>query len=201
MKESKRITTGFLYEGTKCIRKSQLIDWASRGGMYLTDFAYAASEKGIFPTQEELTTLTTLRKLKADAGHMMSSYNSAEHKDSELYLFNPGNVENQAPIECEESEEKDDETNSEECISINDVREGGDSSSGIGDNSEPRIPIDEDIAIRVQTGIAAAFSLTYDSLMMCLSWNNSRPLIQRRYINPEAASLYKRQHQILLTVT
>ena len=96
-------------------------------------------------------------------------------QNSELYRFNPGNVGNQAPIERAKSEGKDDETHSEECISINDVRKGGDSSSGIGDNSESRIPTEDDIAIRAQSGIAAVFPTTYDSLMMCPSRNTSRP--------------------------
>ena len=78
--------------------------------MFITDFVNDATEKGIFPTQGELTTLTTLRKLKADARHMLPTYNSAEHEDSELYRFNPGNVGN--PIEHEVSKEKDDETHS-----------------------------------------------------------------------------------------
>ena len=122
--------------------------------MCIADFIYKAAEKEIFPTQEKLTTLTTLRKLKADAGHMLPPYNSAEHEDVELYRLNPGNVGNPILIEHEASEENDDETHSAECISINDVRGGGNSSSGIGDNSEPRISTDEDIAIRAQ---AAAF--------------------------------------------
>ena len=42
-----------------------------------TDFVYDAAVKFIFPTQEELTSLTTLRKLKADAGHMLPPYNGA----------------------------------------------------------------------------------------------------------------------------
>ena len=142
--------------------------------------------------------MTTLKKLKADAGHMMPPYNSAEHEDSKLHRLNPRNVGNPAPIEYEGSEEEDDETHSAECISINDVRGGGDSGSGIDDNSEPRILIDENIAIRAQAGIATAFPMTYDSLMMCLSQNTSRPPRQRKYINPEAASAYKRQHQLLL---
>ena len=120
--------------------------------MCLTEFVYEAAEKGIFPTQEELATLTTLRKLKADAGHLMPPYNSAEYEDSELYRLNPGNVGNQVPIGCEESEEKDDETHSKECISINVVRRGDDSSRGI----ETRIPTDEDITTRAQAGIAVA---------------------------------------------
>ena len=128
--------TGFWYESRKCIRKSQLIDLAFRGGIFITDFVYEAAEKRIFPTQRELITLTTLRKLKADAGHMMQPYSSAEHEDSELYRLNPGKVRNPAPIEHEESEGNDDETHSAECVLINDVRGGGDSCSGIGDNQE-----------------------------------------------------------------
>ena len=160
--------------------------------MCLTDLVYETAEKGIFPSQKEYTSLTTLRKLKANAGHMTPPYNSAEHEDSKLYRLNPGNVVNQASIEYKESEEKDDETHSAKCISINDGRGKGNSSSGIGDNSEPRISTDE---------TAAAFPTTYDSLMMCQSQNTSRPPMQRRYINPEAASTYKRQHQILLAIT
>ena len=79
--------------------------------------------------------------------------------------------------------------------SINDVRKGSDSGSRIGESSEPRIPTDEDIAIRAQTGIEAAFTTTYDLLIMCLSRNTSRPPTQQRYINPEAAFEYKGQYQ------
>ena len=123
---------------------------------------------------------------------MMPPYNSAKHEDSEFYRLNSANVGNPAPIEYEQSEENYDETYSAECISINDVREEGDSGSKIDDNSEPRIPTDEDIAIRAQAEIAA---------MMCLSRNTSCPHMQRRYINPEAASEYKKQHQLLLAIT
>ena len=108
---------------------------------------------------------------------------------------------NPISIEYETSEEKDDETKSAKCISINDVRVGGDSGSGIGDNSEPRILTDEDIVIRAQARIAAAFPTTYDSLMMCLSRNISHSPTQRRYTNQEAASVFQRQHQKLLAIT
>ena len=91
--------------------------------------------------------------------------------------------------------EKDNETHSEECVSINDVRKGDDSSSEIGDNRESRILTDEDITI------CAVLPTTYESLKMCLSRNTSRPPMQRRYINQEAASLNKKQHQILLAIT
>ena len=169
--------------------------------MCIIDFVYEVAEKVIFPSQGELTTLTTVGKLKAEAGHMMPPYNSAEHEDSEPYRLNPGNVGNLAPIEYQESEEKDIEAHSAECISINDAREGGNSGSGISDINEPRIPTDDDIAIRARAGIVATFPTTYDSLMMCLSRNTSHPPTNRRYINLEAASAYKRQHQLLLTIT
>ena len=148
--------------------------------MCITDFIYEAAEKERFLTQEEFISLTTLRKLKTDAGHMMPRYNSAEHEDSERYRLKPGNFGKPTSIKHETKEGKNDETHSAECISINDVSRGGNSGSGIGDNSEPRIPMDKNIAIRAQAGIAAAFPTTYDSLMMCLSRNTSRPPIQRR---------------------
>ena len=71
MKEGLRIMTGFWYEVKKCIRKSQLIDLAFRGGICIIDFVYDAAEKAIFPIQEELFALTTLIKLKTDAGHTL----------------------------------------------------------------------------------------------------------------------------------
>ena len=71
-------------------------------------------------------------------------------------------------IRHEESEIKDDEAHSEECVSINDVRRGDDSSCGIGDNCQKRIPTDEDITTRAQAGIVAALPTTYESLEMYL---------------------------------
>ena len=94
-----------------------------------------------------------------DAGRMLPPYNSAEHEDSERYWLKPRNVRNSIPIKHEASQEKDDETHSAEWISINDIREGGDSGSGIGDSSEPRIPTYENMAIRAQAGIAATFPI------------------------------------------
>ena len=140
--------------------------------MCITDFVYEAAEKIIFKAQVELTMLAMLKKQKVA----------------------PENVVNSIPTEHEESDEENDETHSAECISINDVRGGGDIGSGIGDSSEPRIPTDEDIAIRVQAWIAATFPLPDESLMVCLSRNTSRPPTQRRNINPEARTAYKRQH-------
>ena len=171
--------TGFWYEGRKYIRKSQLIDLAFPGEMCTRDFVYETVEKWILPTQGELTTLTTLGKLKADAGHMMPPYNNAEHEDFELYRLNPGNIGNPASIEYKEKNKKM-MSHTRGNASINDVRRGGYSDSGIGDNSEPRIPTNEDIEIRAQAGIVAAFPTTYDSLMMCLSRNTSCQPTQRR---------------------
>ena len=45
MKKGLRIMTVFLYEGRKCIRKSQLIDLAFREGMCITDFVYKLQRK------------------------------------------------------------------------------------------------------------------------------------------------------------
>ena len=64
-----------------------------------------------------MTTLTTLRKLKADAGHMLPIYNSAKHADSELYRFASGNVERSTLTEHEKSEDEVEEAHSAECIS------------------------------------------------------------------------------------
>ena len=45
------------------------------------------------------------------------------HENSELYRLEPGNVGNSTLIEHEASDEEEDETHSEEYISINDARE------------------------------------------------------------------------------
>ena len=170
--------------------------------MCTTDFVFDAAEKGIFPSKEELTTLTTLSKLKADAGHMLAPYNSAEHKDSELYRLAPRNVGKSTSIGHEASEGKDDETHSAECISINDVRRRSDSSSGIGDSSEQRIPTDEDIAIRAQAGIAATFLMINDSLMMCYLGTlvahrrNKDTSIQKQGLHIRDSIKYNRHNQI-----
>ena len=101
----------------------------------------------------------------------------------------------------EESEGKDDETHSEECVPINDSRRRNDSSSESCDYSEPTIPTNEDIVTRAQVGIATTFPTTHESLRMCLAQNTSRSPLQRRYISPDAAYVYKKQRQILLAIT
>ena len=75
---------------------------------------------------------TTLRNLKAEAGHKHSLFSSAEHEDSKLYRFEPGNVgsstgETKTLLKSLEVEEDDDEILSAECISVNDVRGRSDS--------------------------------------------------------------------------
>ena len=74
MRGNTRLMTGFWYEGRKCIRKSQLIDPAFRGGMCLTPFVYEAAERGVFTIAEKQITLTTLRYMKERAGLPGSLY-------------------------------------------------------------------------------------------------------------------------------
>ena len=136
---------------------------------------------------------------------MLPPFISAEH-DSELYRFESRNAGNSTSCTTtltahEESEEEDDEMHSAECISVSDARSGGDSGGGTGEISKPRMPTDEDIAIRAQAEIATAFPATYDSLMLCLFQTTSRPPQQLRYISQEERTAYKRQHQLLLTIT
>ena len=54
MRGNTRLMTGFWYKERKCIRKSQLIDLAFRGGMCLTQFVFEAAEKGVFTTLDYL---------------------------------------------------------------------------------------------------------------------------------------------------
>ena len=76
----------------KNMRKPQLNYLALPGGVCITKFVHKASKRGVLPAQEELTTLTTLKNLKAEAGNPIWLYSCEEHEDSELYEYRPGNV-------------------------------------------------------------------------------------------------------------
>ena len=142
--------------------------------MCLTKFVYEAAERGILTTQEELITLITLRNLKAEAGYQLPPYSSSKHEDSELYEWEPENLK---------VDEDETELLPAECFSSTDRPSR--SNSWTGGSSKLILLTDEDIAVRIQDGITAAFSIISLPLMLILArvqaaHRNSRDLSMKK---------------------